>query len=66
MRKLAEFTLIALLAFPALASADPMPASRRTDWTYTGVPGGIPNRTKALLGIAEAKALLGFEKGIRP
>ncbi len=45
MRKLAEFTLIALLAFPPLASADPVPASRRTDWTYTGVPGGIPNRT---------------------
>ena len=45
MRKLVEFTLIALLALPPLASADPVPASRRTDWTYTGVPGGIPNRT---------------------
>lgn len=28
-----------------LASADPVPASRRADWSYTGVPGGIPNRT---------------------
>src|SRR5260370_40600772 len=51
MRKRAEFTLIVLLAivllaFPPLAaSADPVPASRRIDWTYTGVPGGIPNRT---------------------
>ena len=45
MRKLAEFTLIALLALPPLAFADPVPASRRIDWTYTGVPGGIPNRT---------------------
>jgi hypothetical protein len=25
--------------------AEPIPQSRRTDWTYTGVPGGIPNRT---------------------
>ncbi len=24
--------------------ADPLPAHRRTDWTYTGVPGGIPQR----------------------
>src|SRR5580704_802709 len=45
MRKLVEFTLIALLALPPLASADPLPASRVIDWTYTGVPGGIPNRT---------------------
>jgi hypothetical protein len=44
-RRLTEFTLIALLALPSLASADPVPASRRIDWTYTGVPGGIPNRT---------------------
>ncbi len=28
-----------------VASADPVPAGRRIDWTYTGVPGGIPNRT---------------------
>lgn len=25
--------------------AEPIPQSRRTDWTYTGVPGGIPSRT---------------------
>lgn len=30
----------------AAHGADPIPSSRRTDWTYTGVPGGIPNRTK--------------------
>jgi len=27
------------------ASADPIPQSRRINWTFTGVPGGIPNRT---------------------
>jgi hypothetical protein len=26
-------------------AAEPIPAARRTDWTYTGVPGGIPQRT---------------------
>src|SRR5262245_35683238 len=36
---------LATLAFVAPASADPIPSNRRTDWTYTGVPGGIPNRT---------------------
>jgi Domain of unknown function (DUF4082)/Putative Ig domain/Pectate lyase superfamily protein len=34
-----------ILALPPLASADPVPASRRLDWSYAGVPGGIPNRT---------------------
>jgi Domain of unknown function (DUF4082)/Putative Ig domain len=34
-----------IVALPPLASADPVPASRRLDWSYTGVPGGIPNRT---------------------
>lgn len=29
---------------PVLA-ADPLPASRRIDWSYTGVPGGIPDRS---------------------
>src|SRR5262245_65487237 len=33
------------LAFVAPASADPVPSNRRADWTFTGVPGGIPNRT---------------------
>lgn len=38
--------LAGVLLGPQLAYAvDPIPASRRTDWTYTGVPGGIPNRT---------------------
>ena len=41
----AMVALIALFAFPTLASADPVPASRRIDWTSAGVPGGIPNRT---------------------
>lgn len=39
----------ALLAFMALVSpvyaSDPIPSNRETDWTFTGVPGGIPNRT---------------------
>jgi len=26
-------------------AADPLPANRRIDWSYTGVPGGIPIRT---------------------
>lgn len=26
-------------------AGDPIPASRRIDWSYSGVPGGIPNRT---------------------
>ncbi len=34
-----------LSAHEGTAVADPIPLSRRTDWTYTGVPGGIPNRT---------------------
>jgi hypothetical protein len=36
-----------LAAFTSIptASADPVPQARRIDWTYTGVPGGIPNRT---------------------
>src|SRR5215475_10451738 len=36
---------LSALAFVASASADPVPSNRRTDWTFTGVPGGIPNRT---------------------
>src|SRR5262249_35067270 len=36
---------LATLAFIAPAFADPVPPNRRIDWTYTGVPGGIPNRT---------------------
>jgi hypothetical protein len=26
-------------------ASDPIPANRRIDWTFSGVPGGIPNRT---------------------
>lgn len=37
--------LLWLLSVAVSAHADPLPAARRTDWTYTGVPGGIPART---------------------
>lgn len=33
-----------LISLPAHAG-DPIPDSRRIDWSYTGVPGGIPHRT---------------------
>jgi len=36
--------VLAVLSSTALL-AEPIPQSRRTDWTYTGVPGGIPKRT---------------------
>jgi hypothetical protein len=36
--------LLPVAALPALAG-DPVPAARRIDWTYAGVPGGIPDRT---------------------
>ena len=37
--------MLALLALTSAAVADPLPTTRRTDWTYAGVPGGVPNRT---------------------
>jgi hypothetical protein len=36
--------VLAVLSSTALL-AEPIPQARRTDWTYTGVPGGIPKRT---------------------
>ena len=39
------FVLLAVLACLDPAMAQPIPQNRLTDWTYTGVPGGIPNRT---------------------
>jgi len=42
--KSALLVAVAALAQTALA-VDPLPASRKYDWTYTGVPGGIPNVT---------------------
>jgi hypothetical protein len=40
------FTIaLAALALVAPAFGDPVPSNRRIDWTYTGAPGGIPNRT---------------------
>jgi hypothetical protein len=48
MRKLA-FTLLACLAAPPWAAAEPwsgtLAPSRAVDWSSAGVPGGIPNRT---------------------
>ena len=45
-RSLLYSGLLVVLTWPVpSAGADPLPASRRTDWTYTGVPGGIPVRT---------------------
>jgi hypothetical protein len=35
----------AAVAWQTAYGGNPIPASRRIDWTYTGVPGGIPNRT---------------------
>jgi hypothetical protein len=42
-----RFLTLALLglASQAVVAGDPVPSSRRIDWTYAGVPGGIPNRT---------------------
>jgi hypothetical protein len=37
--------LIALFTALSAASADPVPQDRRIDWSFTGVAGGIPNRT---------------------
>ena len=35
----------AVWVFTQSTPGDPVPSNRRIDWTYTGVPGGIPNRT---------------------
>lgn len=40
--KVGSIILLATLALPGLASSQPIPQNRRTDWTFTGVPGGIP------------------------
>jgi len=43
----------AIGAFSALgALADPLPADRKHDWTYTGVPGGIPIRDNICVTLA--------------
>jgi hypothetical protein len=34
-----------VVSIAAWGHADPIPQGRRTDWTYAGIPGGIPNRT---------------------
>jgi hypothetical protein len=36
---------VCIVAHSAAAFADPVPSSRRIDWSSTGVPGGVPNRT---------------------
>jgi hypothetical protein len=46
MRRLVRINVIALLLCPVSSVfADPVPADRRIEWTFTGVPGGIPHRT---------------------
>src|SRR5215471_7055363 len=45
VRRVVGLILVALSALPAQAPADALPSTRRIDWTYTGVPGGIPDRT---------------------
>ncbi|MCX7898996.1 MAG: hypothetical protein N2444_02725, partial [Methylocystis sp.] len=45
MVKIAEITPVLLLALTPFAAADPLPANRRIDWSYAGVPGGVPART---------------------
>ena len=43
--KIARIALFSILAATSAACADPVPADRKTDWSFAGVPGGIPNRT---------------------
>lgn len=38
--------VLALGAVQPAYAADPIPSGRKIDWTYAGVPGGIPERTK--------------------
>jgi hypothetical protein len=56
----ASLLFAGLAAFNFSFAADPIPQSRRTDWTYTGVPGGIPNRTNvcATLGPSTTAAAI--------
>lgn len=45
--RIAGAVLLAIFGVVHFAlAADPIPASRRIDWSFTGVPGGIPIRTK--------------------
>lgn len=43
MRHVALAAMVVMASSTALA-ADPIPAERRVDWTFSGVPGGIPER----------------------
>jgi len=45
MKRLMWATVVILAMVSLASAADPVPASRKTDWTYAGVPGGIPYRT---------------------
>lgn len=45
MVKNTTITPLLFMALMSSASADPLPAHRRTDWSYAGVPGGIPARS---------------------
>lgn len=45
MRSGLGYGVLAVALWSSSAVAEPIPQSRRTDWTFTGVPGGIPDRT---------------------
>jgi hypothetical protein len=61
------FSAIALLllacAGPAL-SADVVPQDRRIDWTYTGVPGGIPDRTNVCATLSPGATVTAINSAI--
>jgi hypothetical protein len=40
-----KLRVLVLVLAASTAFAEPIPGARRYDWTFTGVPGGIPNRT---------------------
>ncbi len=45
MVKKIAFICIALILFCGSAFAEIIPSARKIDWTYAGIPGGIPSRT---------------------
>jgi hypothetical protein len=47
--------ILCFLPFSVFASTDLIPADRQIDWTYAGIPGGIPNRTTICQTIDPAK-----------
>ncbi len=45
MLRLFCFVSLVVFSLGAAMAADVLPAANKIDWTFTGVPGGIPNRT---------------------